>query len=266
VSVAITYSPLAWLDSLPEGCVVLDGSLRVVYCNPVFAARYGYTADEFHGKILPAWLPDFAGSVLHRLCQEVLDKKTTQEGDETVGRQFFIVRAHPVPDGVLALIADVTARRHLEDGRKTPENHSTTRVDRPTPLPGALRSPTITTPTILIVDDEPFMRDLATRMLRTAGYQTRTAASGREAIALLRRDPASVQLILLDLLMPELDGSATLEALRQIRSDIPALFMTGQLEEDVRLRGGAAQTVPYLAKPYSLETLVIAVERALREK
>ena len=266
MTVATSNLPIAWLDHLPEGCAVFDVALHVVYCNPSFAARYGHTADELLGKDLPAWLPAFAGSVLHRLCQEVLAKNTTQEADETVGQQFFTMRAHPIPDGVLALIADVTARRQREDSPKTEQSSSETRVDHWTPLPGALRSPSVTAATILIVDDEPFMRDLAARALRGAGYQTRAAASGREAIDVLRRDPASVQLILLDLLMPDLDGWATLEALRQIRGDIAVLMTSGRLDDEVRARGRGAPPSGYLAKPYSLEMLVTAVERALGEK
>jgi len=255
--------PIAWLDHLPEGCVVFDATLHVVYCNPVFAARYGLTADELVGKDLPAWLPGFAGSVLHRLCQEVLARQIPQEADETVGDESFNVRAHAVPDGVMAFVVDVTSRRQIDQDRS---RLGATGVDRQTPLPCVLGAPAAKQATILIVDDEPFMRDLAARALRGVGYQARTAASGREALELFRRDPAGVQLIVLDLRMPDMDGWATLEALRQIRGDIPVLVTSGRLDDGVRAPNQGAPPTDYLEKPFSLETLILAVEQALRAK
>jgi PAS domain S-box-containing protein len=107
--------PFAWLDPSPEGCVVFDAALHVRYCNPAFAARLGHTTDELLGKQLPAWLPGFAGSALHRLCEQVLAAGSPHEADERVGPRSFSLRAHPVPEGVLALVADVTPRRQRED-------------------------------------------------------------------------------------------------------------------------------------------------------
>jgi CheY-like chemotaxis protein len=215
------------------------------------------------GKDLPAWLPGFAGSVLHRLCQQVLDTKTMQDTEETVGQRVFHARVHAVPDGVMAFITEEGPRSQQEGEGAAPRT-GTTKVDRTTPLPGTLNAPALTRGTVLIVDDEPFMRELAARVLRGVGFQTRTAATGQEAIDLLRRDASGVQLIVLDLLMPDMDGWATLEALRQIRGDIIVLVASGRLDEDARSRNRGAPPSGYLAKPYSLETLVTAVERALR--
>jgi two-component system cell cycle sensor histidine kinase/response regulator CckA len=145
-----------------------------------------------------------------------------------------------------------------------PHSRSTTGVDRHTPVPGSLRVLAETTRTILIVDDEPFMCDLAARVLRTAGYLTRSAKGGREAIDLLRRDPTAVQLVLLDLLMPDLDGWATLAELRQIRGNLAIVLTGGQPEEEVLAHKGDAQNVTYLAKPYALEALVAVVGRAFQ--
>jgi PAS domain S-box-containing protein len=256
--------PLAWLDHLPEACVVFDAALHVVYCNPVFAARYGLVPDELVGKELPAFQPSFAGSVLHRLCQEALVKHTPQEAYETLAGDSFNLRAHPVPEGVMAFIVDVTSRRQVEQERVRPA--AMTSVERQTPLPRALSAATVKPATVLIVDDEPFMRDLATRALRGVGYQTRTAASGGEALEMVRLDPAGVQLIVLDLSMPDMDGWETLEALRQLRGDIPVLVTSGRLDEETRSHNPGAAPSGYLAKPYSLEMLMTAVKQALGEK
>jgi CheY-like chemotaxis protein len=189
-----------------------------------------------------------------------------QDTEETVGQRVFHARVHAVPDGVMAFITEEAPRSRLEDERAVSPRTGTTQVDRTTPLPGTLSVPALPRGTILIVDDEPFMRDLAARVLRGVGFQTRTAATGQEAIDLLRRDPAGVQLIVLDLLMPDMDGWETLEALRQIRGDILVLVASGRLDEDARSRNRGAPPSGYLAKPYSLETLVTAVERALQAK
>ncbi len=143
-----------------------------------------------------------------------------------------------------------------------PPKYSATGVDRLTPLPGSLRVLDVTTKTILIVDDEPFICDVAARVLSKAGYETRTANGGRAAIEQLRRDPMAVQLVLLDLLMPDLDGWATLAALRQLRGNLTVVLTGGQAEEEILAQGGMDKVCCIWRSRMRLDTLVAVVERA----
>lgn len=81
--------------------------------------------------------------------------------------------------------------------------------------------------TVLVVDDERALRDAAVHVLRRLGYAPLEAASGEEALRILRESPESVDAVILDMTMPGMDGKATYKALRSIRSDIPVLLTTG---------------------------------------
>ena len=120
------------------------------------------------------------------------------------------------------------------------------------------------TKTILIADDEQDIRDLVAYNLSREGFATETAANGREAIEKLEANPAT--LVILDIMMPEMDG---FEACRAIRanpktSGIPVLFLTaraGEVDQIVSLELGADD---YVQKPVSPRILVARVKSLLR--
>ncbi|MBQ7677492.1 MAG: response regulator [Lachnospiraceae bacterium] len=100
---------------------------------------------------------------------------------------------------------------------------------------------------ILMVDDDTDMLRMAERWMKKAGYETATAASGKEAVAFLAG--TKPDLIVLDYLMPEMDGPATLAAIREVDGgdSIPVLFRTGKddgVTDDVMQSGHVAGVVP----------------------
>jgi EAL domain-containing protein (putative c-di-GMP-specific phosphodiesterase class I)/CheY-like chemotaxis protein len=118
--------------------------------------------------------------------------------------------------------------------------------------------------TILVVDDEPAIRALFTRVLRGAGYETLEAADGIEAVELL--DTHAVALILLDSTMPRLDGAGVIRAVRA-RPDtrtLPIILVTARANLEDRVRGLAAGADDYLAKPVALDELEARVHAQLR--
>ena len=88
---------------------------------------------------------------------------------------------------------------------------------------------------ILIADDEARMRALVRDYLRMKGFQVLEAENGREALEVFQREP-DIALILLDVMMPEMDGFETLKELRHI-SDVPVLMLTARAEEQDELQG-----------------------------
>jgi two-component system OmpR family response regulator len=115
-------------------------------------------------------------------------------------------------------------------------------------------------PSILIVDDNPGVRDVWTEALTEAGYRAATARTGREALALLRA--VAPDLILLDLRMPEMNGLEFLKAL--LGTTIPVLIVSGYLQEYAEaLREAQLNVVGRLAKPVRPAELVRAVEATL---
>jgi two-component system alkaline phosphatase synthesis response regulator PhoP len=117
-------------------------------------------------------------------------------------------------------------------------------------------------PRILIVDDEPeIVRGLEDN-LRFEGYQTSTAADGREALALAARE--APDLILLDIMMPGQSGWDVCRELRGQGIDVPIIMLTARGEEADRVRGLELGADDYITKPFSLRELLARVRAVLR--
>jgi DNA-binding response OmpR family regulator len=114
---------------------------------------------------------------------------------------------------------------------------------------------------VLVVDDDGDVRALVAELLTRAGYGVAEASNGREALKLLFDERPA--LIVLDVSMPELDGWATLERIREL-SDVPVMMLTAlgaELEKVRALRGGADD---YMTKPFGRQELLARVESLLR--
>jgi len=116
-------------------------------------------------------------------------------------------------------------------------------------------------PTILVVDDEPIVRDVVVRYLERDGFRTVEASSGDEAQRLLEREPPA--LVVLDVMLPGIDG---FELCRWIRSqsDLPILMLTARGEEADRIVGLELGADDYLTKPFSPRELAVRVRNLLR--
>ena len=115
---------------------------------------------------------------------------------------------------------------------------------------------------ILVVDDEPDIRRIIRILLESRGYRVLEAPNGRLAVETIRKEP-DVDLILLDIMMPELSG---IEASREIRSisSAPILFLTARTQEQDKLEAYSSGGDDYLAKPFSHGELLMKVDSLLR--
>jgi DNA-binding response OmpR family regulator len=114
---------------------------------------------------------------------------------------------------------------------------------------------------VLVVDDEPSVRDVVVRYLRQEGYATLEAGDGDEARSLLEREMPS--LIVLDLMLPGIDGLSLCRWIRE-RSGTPVIMVTALGEESDRLTGLELGADDYLTKPFSPRELVARVKAVLR--
>ena len=114
---------------------------------------------------------------------------------------------------------------------------------------------------ILVVEDEPMVREVVERYLRREGYAVHLAGDGEAALAAWRDEP--VDLILLDLMLPRLGG---MEVCRQIRavSDVPIIMLTARGEETDKVIGLGVGADDYVTKPFSPRELVARVQALLR--
>jgi two-component system response regulator MprA len=115
---------------------------------------------------------------------------------------------------------------------------------------------------ILVVDDEPSVRDALDRALRLDGYKVRLARDGRQALDLLADEPPDA--VVLDVLMPAPDGLEVTRRLRAAGDRTPVLLLTARDAVPDRVRGLDAGADDYLVKPFALEELTARLRALLR--
>jgi len=122
-----------------------------------------------------------------------------------------------------------------------------------------------TGPHILVVDDEKIIRELTTEILETAGYRVTSLATGGETLAYAADSANRIDLVILDILMPDYTGHELFHALRRIHPSVRVILMSGyDRDEEIQklLESGG---VMFLQKPIPISSLLEAVETLLRE-
>jgi CheY-like chemotaxis protein len=123
------------------------------------------------------------------------------------------------------------------------------------PTRGDRRSRFPAEPTVLIVDDEETPRSTTCRMVRSLGYEARSARDGREALRYLQQHPGEIRLVITDVIMPYMDGGELAERARDLHPRLPIILMSaysmGQIAELI----AAYPELPFLEKPFTAETL-----------
>ena len=120
----------------------------------------------------------------------------------------------------------------------------------------------MTAPRILVVDDEPNIRDLLITSLRFAGFQVRAVSNGAQTIsAVLEEEP---DLIVLDVMLPDMNGFSVTKRLRSAGYTAPILFLTAKDETEDKIEGLNAGGDDYVTKPFSLDEIVARIQAILR--
>lgn len=116
--------------------------------------------------------------------------------------------------------------------------------------------------TILIVEDNADMRELFSTVLTDSGYRCLGAVDGQDALEIMDRE--YIDLIVADVMMPNMDGYELLRALRDTRSELPVLLVTAKDQFDDMQRGFRLGADDYMVKPINVRELVLRVEALLR--
>jgi len=117
-------------------------------------------------------------------------------------------------------------------------------------------------PQVLVVDDEPNIRELVQVALKFHGCSVSTAANGREALR--QAEAARPDLIVLDVMLPDLDGFEVCRRLRAAGNEVPVIFLTARDTSSDTVTGLAIGGDDYVTKPFSVEALVARVRAVLR--
>jgi PAS domain S-box-containing protein len=115
--------------------------------------------------------------------------------------------------------------------------------------------------TILVVDDEPSILTIAKRTLEAFGYRVMLASSGAEAVALYEPHRADVAVVITDMIMPGMDGAATIQALCRLDPQVRIIATSGVAGRDVTQPG----VMHFLRKPYTASTLIAALTKVLQD-
>ncbi len=134
------------------------------------------------------------------------------------------------------------------------------RLPVPPPEPGVALSGS---GTVLVVDDEAVVLDVATTILKTLGYQVITAANGHQAIAAFERESDHIDVVLLDMVMPDLTGRQVLEALKQRRPDACVVLSSGYSLEGLGNQAQGMSADGFIQKPYSIDQLAAVLRQAM---
>jgi two-component system, cell cycle sensor histidine kinase and response regulator CckA len=117
--------------------------------------------------------------------------------------------------------------------------------------------------TILVVDDEPGVRDVARRVLESAGFNVLLAADGRQGLELFEQNPAAIRCVVLDLTMPRLGGEDTFREMKVRFPEVRVVLMSGYTEQEVTAHFAGKGLAGFMQKPFRAEDLLSKVRLAL---
>jgi CheY-like chemotaxis protein len=117
--------------------------------------------------------------------------------------------------------------------------------------------------TILLVEDEDALRQIATRILTRAGYQVLAATGGTQAVHLAHTHPAPIDLLLTDVIMPKMLGNEVAARVQRIRAGIPVLYMSGYAQPVLTENGTLPSGVTIVEKPFTARELLQGVHGVL---
>jgi|GEM_PF-1607549 len=117
---------------------------------------------------------------------------------------------------------------------------------------------------ILVVDDEPTIRDIAKEMLEAIGLSVLTASDGNQAVEVFRENADKISCVLLDLTMPGLDGTQVFHEMRRIRNTVKVILCSGYNEQDATQRFLDKGLAGFIQKPYSMDKLTEKLKEVIR--
>ncbi len=121
------------------------------------------------------------------------------------------------------------------------------------------------TGTVILVEDDDAVRMFGARALRNKGYRVIEAKSGETALDLMRDASGKIDLLITDVVMPQMDGPALIREVRRTDPDIKVIFISGYTEDAFRQRLDSDSEIHFLAKPFNLKQLAIKVKDVIGE-
>ncbi|MEZ5099779.1 MAG: response regulator [Thermoleophilia bacterium] len=243
-------------DAMPEG-----GRLTIATRTVEIDGEWGQRRDVAPGEYVRLAVSDTGHGIDPVIQARIFEPFFTTKGDGR-GTGLGLATVHGIvrqSGGDIELTSEVgngtTFEVHLPCVREAAE------VEERADVNGAPRG----TETVLLVEDEQIVRTLVTMMLERQGYRTLVAADGKAALEVLQQEEGRVDLVVTDLVMPEMGGRELAERLSTVAPQIPVLFVSGYTEDPVIRQGVQADGIAFLEKPFTADELARKVREVLDE-
>jgi two-component system cell cycle sensor histidine kinase/response regulator CckA len=244
-------------DAMPRGGRLLLRTENVMLDAPSGTGESAVPAGRYVALVVTDSGQGMSEAVRARIFEPFFTTKPTGKGTGLgLSTAYGIVRQSGGQIRVESVLGRGTEFRVLlprHDGGKDP--------DAPAPGTRAIEAPR--GETILVVEDEPSVLDLAREVLESQGHRVLTSVNGREALDAARRHAREIRLVLTDVVMPQMGGIELVEALGPILPAIPVVFMSGYSEAVVRREGMVTPGAGFVQKPFRSDDLARAVRFAL---
>ncbi|HMC55409.1 MAG TPA: ATP-binding protein [Gemmatimonadaceae bacterium] len=197
------------------------------------------------------------------------DVSVTSSVGKTSGSEFTVTLAFGHGHLPAGQVVDASEAKQMDEAIASPYVKEAERWTGATPEPettAVAQGAALENTRILVVDDNADMRDYLARMLTAAGAQVLLARNGREALVRLHSPAEHVDVVLSDVMMPEMDGFALLAALRSHETlrTMPFIVLSARAGEESRVEGMAAGADDYLVKPFVSQEVIARVAGQLR--
>ena len=242
----------AW-QAMPEGGTI-DLETRNVVLDEEYAAANGIAAGPFVKISVSDTGVGIEPALRERIFDPFFSTKTRQRGTGLgLASAYGIIKNH---NGLINVYSEpgrgATFNIYLPASEKAAETPTT---NLSTPLRGD--------ETVLLVDDEPHVLEITQRMLTKLGYRVLTAGGGREALALARRHAGFIDLVVLDMIMPDMSRGDTYDQLKRFDPDLKVLLASGYSINSEAAVIMARGCNGFIQKPFTLQALSDEVRRVL---
>jgi PAS domain S-box-containing protein len=238
-------------DAMPSG-----GTIRIETGNSTVTPEdSAHHSDRRAGEYVALTVADSGGGMPEEVRRHIFEPfYTTKGNDQGTGLGLATVHGIVVQCGgyveVESAVGRGTVFRVLLPRVDAVPDHPDASIGTPAAAQAAAR--------ILVVDDDELVRGAVARTLRGAGHRVTEASNGKEALEIARGDPARFDLLVTDMVMPNLAGRDLASALRADRARHPVLFMSGYADDEAILDGREPET-DFLHKPFSRDGLLAKV-------